>query len=429
MLSNKRIVLALIAVLTVGLLATSLTVVASSHGDSEEHLSGKLEIFHWWAGSEGPAINALMDYFKEEHPDVEVINAAVTGGSGINAKAVLKTRLLGGNPPDSFQIHAGRELIGTWVTADRMADLTSLYKEQGWMDKFPQNIIDRVSTEEGMWSVPLTIHRSNVMWYMPDKVDEWGIEVPKTWDEFLEVAPKIEEKGVVPLSMGTNWTARHVWESIALAELGPEMWRAMWDGEASVWTSDEMLESWKTMDEVLQYVNEDASSLSWQQATDMLINGEAAFNIMGDWAAGYMSTVKNLTPKTEFGWAASPGTEGEFMWLSDSFGLPKGAPHRENAMAWLKLVGSQKGSDIFNPKKGSISPRLDSDISKYNEYSQSAAKDFRNDTLVGSMRHGVVANEGFMNDMATVMEQFLKNRNPEQAMMMMEAIAKQNGII
>lgn len=117
------------------------------------------------------------------------------------------------------------------------------------------------------------------------------------------------------------------------------------------------------------------------------------------------------------------------MWLSDSFGLPKGAPHRENAIAWLKLVGSRKGQDIFNPLKGSISARVDSHLSKYNVYSQSAANDFRTVTLVGSMRHGVVANEGFMNDMGTVMETFLKNRNPRQAMMMMEAVAKQNRII
>lgn len=425
MLNNKKLLLAITTLLVVGLVGTGISVMAAS----DDELSGKLEIFHWWAGTEGPAINTLTDYFKQQHPDVEVINATVTGGSGVNAKAVLKTRMLGGEPPDSFQVHAGRELIGTWVKADRMEDLTFLYKEQGWMEKFPESIIEGVSTKEGIWSVPLTIHRSNLMWYIPDKLDQWGVEPPNSWEEFLDIAPKLEEKGIVPLSMGTNWTARHLWESIALAKLGPEKWRSMWDGEASIWNSDEMLAAWKTMDKVLKYVNEDASSLSWQQATDMLINGEAAFNVMGDWAAGYMATVKNLKPKSEFGWEASPGTSGEFMWLSDSFGLPKGAPHRENAIAWLKLLGSRKGSDIFNPKKGSISPRLDSDLSKYNEYSQSAAKDFRSGTLVGSMRHGVVANEGFMNDMATVMETFLKNRDPQQAMRMMEAIAKQNGII
>ena len=92
------------------------------------------------------------------------------------------------------------------------------------------------------------------------------------------------------------------------------------------------------------------------------------------------------------------------------------------------MVGSKAGADEFNPLKGSISPRLDSDLSKYNEYSQSAAEDFSNDRIVGSLAHGVVANEGFMNDFATVMEMFLKNRNPEQAANAAEAIAKQNGI-
>ena len=116
------------------------------------------------------------------------------------------------------------------------------------------------------------------------------------------------------------------------------------------------------------------------------------------------------------------------MLLSDSFGLPKGAPHRENTIAFLKLLGSKEGSDTFNPLKGSISPRLDSDLSKYSVYSQSAAEDFSSDRLVGSLAHGAVANEGFMNSFADVMEIFLDSRNPERAAAAAQAVAKQEGI-
>jgi glucose/mannose transport system substrate-binding protein len=122
--------LSLVLVLSVMLGATSL---ALAQGPS-----GELEIFSWWAGDEGPALEALIARYSELNPDVEVINATVTGGSGVNAKAVLKTRMLGGDPPDAFQVHAGQELIGTWVVADRMEDLTPLFEEQGWMEAFPR---------------------------------------------------------------------------------------------------------------------------------------------------------------------------------------------------------------------------------------------------------------------------------------------------
>lgn len=424
MLTDKKALLTIIAVLAIGLIGTSLLAAASS---DEDDLSGKLEIFSWWSGDEGPALQALIDLYEEKHPDVEVENATVTGGSGVNAKAVLKTRMLGGNPPDSFQVHLGDELIGTWVEADRMEDLTWLYEEEGWMDSFPEELIDLASTEEGIWSVPITVHRSNVMWYMPENLEEWGVEVPNNWDEFLEIAPKIEEEDVTPLALGTNWTVNHLWESVALAELGPDKWEALWEGELA-FDSEEGIAVWEKLDEIMEYVNDDYSSLSWQQATDLVVEGDAAFNVMGDWAAGYMDTTLELEPKEGFGWAPSPGTSGEFMIVSDSFGLPDGAPHRENAIGFLKLLGSKEGSDTFNPLKGSISPRLDSDLSKYSVYSQSAAEDFGSDRLVGSLQHGTAANEGFMNDFAEVMEMFLNNRDPEQAATAAQAIARQNGI-
>ncbi len=390
--------------------------------------SGELEIFSWWAGDEAPALNALIDLYNDDFPQVEVINATVTGGSGVNAKAVLKTRMLGGDPPDSFQVHAGQELIGTWVAAERMLDLTPLFESEGWMDVFPQDLINLIGTENGIWSVPVNVHRSNVMWYIPDNLDDWGVEVPQSWDEFLEVAEEIEAQGVTPLSLATNWTVNHLWESVALGVLGADKYDALWNGELS-WTSAEAVEVWATLDEILEYTNDDFSSLSWQQATDLVVGGDAAFNIMGDWAAGYMSTTLNLEPGTDYGWAASPGTEGVFMFLADSFGFPKGVKNPAATLAWLKTCGSKAGQDTFNPLKGSISARTDSDLSKYNTYSQSAAEDFADNRIVGSLAHGVTANEGFMNDFATVMEMFLKNRNPEQAANAAQAIAIQNGIV
>ncbi|MBE3598312.1 MAG: carbohydrate ABC transporter substrate-binding protein [Limnochordaceae bacterium] len=387
----------------------------------------ELEIFSWWSGDEGPALEALIARYQQLYPNVKVINATVAGGAGVAAKAVLKTRMLGGYPPDTFQVHAGQELIGTWVVANRMEDLTWLYKQEGWRSVLPEGLIKLLSTDKGIWSVPVNIHRSNVLWYIPRNLQKWGVKAPATWDEFLKIAPSLKEKGVTPLALGENWTASHLWESVALSKLGPEKWQALWEGKLS-WTSPEVLDVWKLFGQILQYTNADAPSLSWQQAIDMVVNGQAAFNVMGDWAAGYMTTTLKLKPGTDFAWAPSPGTRGIFMMLSDTFGLPVGAPHRDHTVAWLRMLGSREAQDIFNPLKGSISPRTDSDLSKYNDYLKSAAQDWRANKIVGSLVHGVVANERFMNDFATVMEIFLNTRDAQAASNAAQAIAIQAGI-
>ncbi|REJ35678.1 MAG: ABC transporter substrate-binding protein [Bacillota bacterium] len=409
--------------LVVGLVSVLLALPAAALAQA----TGEVEIFSWWAGDEGPALEAIIAEFEKRNPGVRINNATVTGGAGVNAKAVLKTRMLGGDPPGTFQVHAGQELIGTWVIARRMEDLSFLFEEQGWYDVFPAGLISLLSTEDGVWSVPVNIHRSNVLWYVPENLERWGVSVPRTWDEFLAIAPTLQAKGVIPLSLGENWTATHLWENVALAVLGPEKWQQLWTGELP-FTAPEAVAVWDLFGQILQYTNADAASLSWQQATDMVANGEAAFNVMGDWAAGYMSTTLGLEPGKGFGWAPSPGTEGIFMMLSDSFGLPVGSPNREGVLEWLRWIGSREAQDIFNPLKGSISPRLDSDLSKYGPYAQSAARDWKTNTIVGSLAHGVVANELFMNDFATAMEIFLATRNSQAAANAAQAIAIQSGI-
>ena len=396
----------------------------------------KLEIFSWWAGDEGPALQALVEQYTRMYPGVTVDNAAMTGGAGVNVRALLKTRMLVGDPPDSFQVHAGQELIGTWVAANRMEDLTPLYKSEGWMTRFPRALISFLSSLGGIWSVPADIQRSNVIWYIPANLKDWGVAPPRTWDEFLATCKVLQDKGVeTPLAVGESWTVNHLWESVALGVLGPDNWAALWSGKLK-FTDPRAVRVWDMFGQVLAYANTesagyreaDGSGLSWQQAADRLVKGDAAFTIMGDWTAGYMATTLKLTPGVDFGWAPSPSTSGVFLMLSDSFGLPKGIKDRTAAIGWLKLLGSQNGQDMFNPLNGSIAARLDSDLSIYNAYSQSAAKDWRSNRIAGSLVHGVAAPESFTSQFSAVMDIFLAAKDSRAAANAAQAIADQVGL-
>ena len=58
----------------------------------------------------GLGLNGMFAAYKKQFPTVEIVNATVAGGAGTNAKAVMTTRLFGGDPPDSFLVHAGLEV-------------------------------------------------------------------------------------------------------------------------------------------------------------------------------------------------------------------------------------------------------------------------------------------------------------------------------
>src|SRR6056297_3812705 len=293
---------------------------------------GEVEIFSWWTGGgEEEGLNALIELFNEEYPDVEVINATVAGGAGSNAKAVLKTRMVGGNPPDSFQVHGGAELVDTYVETGMMQPITGLLEEWGVKDQFNQQILEMSAYEGEYYSIPVNVHRSNATFYNKSVLEENNVEPPTDLASFKEALAKLDEAGVVPLALGdTNkWPAGQIFETLLVATLGPEGYNGLWNGETDA-SDPAIREALVHFKDIMQYVNEDHSSLTWDEATKLVYEGQAGFNIMGDWAEGYLKTL-GWTPGEEFGWMAVPGTEGSFVFITDTFGLPKDAPNPENA--------------------------------------------------------------------------------------------------
>jgi glucose/mannose transport system substrate-binding protein len=396
--------------------------------------TGELEIFSWWTGGgEAAGLEALIARFDELYPDVEVVNSAVAGGSGVNARAVLTTRMLGGDPPDTFQVHAGQELNALWVAAGRMEPLNDLYEANGWMDQFPEGLLDLISDDEGnIYSVPVNIHRSNVFWYVPANLEEWGVEVPTTWQEFVDTTcPTLQEAGVTPLAVGENWTQVQLWENVALSELGAEGYNGLWNG-ATNWTSPEVTGVFDLFGQILDCTNEDRDALTWQDASLRVSNGEAAFNLMGDWAAGYFLVDLELEPETGFAWAASPGTEGIFNMLSDTFGLPVGVQNPDAVNAWLSFLGSAEAQDIFNPLKGSLPANTTADIENtelYNAYFQDAYADWTSNEIVGSLAHGAAAPTAFSDGFANIVAGFSGSRDSASAAANAGALALQTGMV
>jgi len=189
--------------------------------------------------------------------------------------------------------------------------------------------------------------------------------------------------------------------------LGSAAYDGLWDGTTD-WGSAAVTTALNEFVEILSYTNSDAASLSWQDAAQLVVNGDAAFNVMGDWAEGYFREL-GKEPMTDYGWAPVPGSGGVFQFLSDSFTLAVGAPHPVAAEAWLKVAGSRAGQEAFNPVKGSICARTDCDPALFGVYLQSAMDDWSTDHVSGSLTHGVVANDSWKSEIDTALGLFMAN--------------------
>ncbi|GAA2140290.1 ABC transporter substrate-binding protein [Actinomadura napierensis] len=405
------------------------------NGSKSNNDKSQVEVFSWWTGpGEADGLAALKADFEKKNPGTKFVNAAIAGGSGTQAQAVLASRLQNRKPPDSFQGHAGAELLD-YIKAGQIEPLDSFYDENNLKSVYPQQLLQQISYKGHIYSVPVDIHRSNMLWYNPSILKDAGIaDAPKSIPEFIADLKAVKQKTKkVPLSLGAQWTADHLLENVLLGDLGTDAYNALWKPGAD-WSTAAVTKALNDYAEIVKYTTVEAASTDWQGAAKAVVDGKAAFNIMGDWAYGYFvnPAPNGLSKKldTDFKYAPTPGTDGTYLWLSDSFTLPKGAPHHAGALAWLKEVSSREGQDLFNPKKGSVPARKDADKSLYSTgYLKYAFEQWNNPAtkLAGSFWHGVNASKKQHTDIDTAVGLFLQSKDIGKLQSQLVAAAKNSG--
>ena len=364
------------------------------------------EVLHWWtSGGEAKSVAVLQQEFDSRGGTWT--DMPVAGGGGDAAMTALRARVLAGNAPTAVQLKG--PAIQEWYEEGVLADISSVANANGWADVLPPSIANHMKCEGTWCAAPVNVHRIDWIWANADVLSKNGIKMPTTWDEFNAAAAKLQAAGVTPLAHGGQaWQDATLFEAVALGIGGPDFFqKAFVDLDPETLKSDKMVKVFDQMRTMRGFVDSNFSGRDWNLATAMVMNGEAAFQIMGDWAKGeFLAAGKK--PGVDFLCASTPG-EG-FLYNVDSFAMfsVDGKDKKEGQLLLAELIVGKNFQRVFNLNKGSIPARIDVALDEFDSCAHTSAKDMADSnnggSLLPSYAHGMAlrgAQAGAITDVVT----------------------------
>ncbi|MDP1731625.1 MAG: ABC transporter substrate-binding protein [Devosia sp.] len=373
---------------------------------------GTVEVLHWWtSGGEAKAVGELKSSFEAQGGTW--IDSPIAGGGGDAAMTALRARVVAGNPPTAVQLKGPG--IQEWAIEGSLNDVDDVAKAENWDAVLPP-VLAAIMKYEGKYvAAPVNIHRVDWIWANPEVLAKVGVtEVPTNWDEFNAVADKLLAAGITPLAHGGQpWQDATVFEVVALGIGGADFYRdALVNLDQAALASDTMVKTFDQLRKLRGYVDQGFSGRDWNLATAMIMNGQAAFQIMGDWAKGeFLAAGK--APGKDFLCAPAPG--GAFVLNSDSFTFFKveGEDQLKGQQVLASLIMSPGFQETFNLAKGSIPARTDVALDKFDSCAVKSHEDLTAaiaaNSLVPSMAHEMAVSRTVRGEIMDVVTNFFNS--------------------
>ena len=368
------------------LAATSLVAGAAS--------AAEVEVLHWWtSGGEAAALNVLKEDLEGQ--GIGWQDMPVAGGGGEQAMTVLRARVTAGNAPTAVQM-LGFDILD-WAKEGALADLNEIAAKEGWDAVVPE-ALQAFARHDGKWiSAPVNVHSTNWVWANKAVLDANGISVPQTWDEFEAAVGTLAAAGVTPIAHGGQaWQEATVFDAVAMSAGGPDFYKSAFiDLDEDALGSDTMMEAFDRMAFIRANVDENFSGRDWNLATAMVINGDAGFQMMGDWAKGEFLNAGKV-PGKDFLCFRFPGTQDQVTFNADQFAMfDQGGTVSKEQAALASAILSPSFQSAFNVVKGSVPARTDVSDEAFDDCGKQGMKDFAaaasSVNLFGSMAHGHAA--------------------------------------
>lgn len=326
-----------------------------------------LEVTHWWtSGGEAAAVAEFAKAFNGAGDNW--VDGAIAGGGG-TARPVIISRILGGDPMGATQLNHGRQ-AEELVEAGLMLDLTDVAEAEGWRDIIhPVSLLDACTVDGRVYCAPVNIHSWQWIWLSNQAFADAGVDVPANWGEFVEAAPALREAGKVPLAMGQQpWQSNGAFGVISVALGGVEWWEQVnVDRNMDVVNGDVSIGVWEAFGAARE-LSQGSNVQDWNQATNMVITGEAGGQVMGDWAQGEFQVAGQVAGE-DYTCLPGLGVNEVISTGGDAFYFPvtDDADVTEAQKKLASLLISKEVQVNFNLKKGSLPIRGDIDLAAAND--------------------------------------------------------------
>jgi len=384
---------------------------------------GEAEVLHWWtSGGEAKALKVLKDDFAKNGGTWK--DMPVAGGGGDAAMVTLKARIVSGDPPTAAQIkgptiqeYDDEGVVGPY-------NIHAVASAENWDALLSPQVANHMKCDgfTKYCAAPVNIHRIDWFWANKKVLDANGLKMPTSWDEFNAAAKKLKAAGIIPLAHGGQpWQDATVFEAVALGIGGNEFYqKAIVDLDMNALGSSTMVKVFDQMRILQGFTDEGMPGRDWNVATGMVMNGKAAFQIMGDWAKGEFANA-GLKPGEDYYCLPTPSNHG-YLYNVDSFIFysMKGKNKIEGQKLLASLMMGKNFQKVFNLYKGSIPARLDVPMDEFDLCAKGSAADLNYSAMTGgllpSFAHGMalkLAQKGAIQDVVT--EHFNSDMSSQEA--------------
>ncbi|GAA2906938.1 extracellular solute-binding protein [Streptomyces erythrogriseus] len=198
----------------------------------------------------------------------------------------LPTYLTSANPPDVYTWYPG-SVADAYARKNLLLDLGEVWASpelRGYSKAL--NTLCTASSGKKVF-VPTTYYWWG-MFYRKSNFAKWGVNEPRSWDEFLDLCDKLRSKGVTPVGLGaggnTAWVASAWFDYLNIRVNGAAYHRDLLAGRHR-FDDPEVRKVFDRWQEVLPYFDPDGTAVAFQDASTSMLNGRSAMMLIGTFFA------------------------------------------------------------------------------------------------------------------------------------------------
>ncbi|QLF71603.1 carbohydrate ABC transporter substrate-binding protein (plasmid) [Peteryoungia desertarenae] len=321
-----------------------------------------------------PEAADLMTHWnsKGETAALQEISSAVTRRGGTMTVVHMPTsvelrktfmRLYGdGRPPAALHWYQDGD-TKHFIELGMFSEINALTPTSGWSDVLAPVVLDRISHKGKIHFVPVGVHVENWLWVNKAVLADHGLALPKSWADIVATARRLKEQGIEPLVVTDDDWVRAILLRAVLADLiGPPDKANQRPDWQAVLQHPRLKEVVQTLVDLNPLLSRDKSKRSWSEGASDLIEGKAAFYLMGDWLKGELPPVGD-NRRDQIACLVPPGNDWLLTVVVDSLAFPPSA-NPEIRMAQAQIIAATMDPKVqvaFSNIKGSIPPRLDTE--------------------------------------------------------------------